>query len=174
MALSLASSLHGADLSDGWENLRHITKDHLYSLVLREGKCKWLSIGSSDNAQLVLEQASGKLSVQRRDVLQVSDSDSRLVFSARSSWLDVKHSFIGPGEFFQITTRAGQEFRWGHAVVQDDDISQAGKSVAKGDIVRVIYVRHKPLTRAQQALDQESFTFVDPRLWFHEAMNGRI
>jgi hypothetical protein len=154
VTLFTASSLRAADPSDGWENLRHITKDHMYTLVLRGGKCQPLTIASSDRAQLVIDQVSSKVSVQRRDVLLVSDSDERPVFSARSSWLDVKKSFVGPGEFLQISTRTGQELRWGHAVVQDNDISQAGKSVSKDTILRIVYVRHKPLTRAQQALDQ--------------------
>ncbi len=151
LAFSLAGSLCAADVEDGWSNIRRVTRDRFYAVVLRDGRCESGSLVSANDQAIVIGDSGKERVIRRTDVLRVSDdslyADTRdTVFSARSSWLDVKD--VGPKgtEYLHILTKHGEEWKWQKPTVSDDSVSFEGRKV----------------------------DWLAPRLWFNGLILGKI
>src|ERR1051325_10362235 len=86
-----------ASSSDGWSNLKHVTRDRLYTVMLRDGECKYGTLSSvGDEAMVFSMDSRTGVVLKKAQIVRVSDNlttPSRdVVFSARSSWLDVMNA----------------------------------------------------------------------------------
>jgi len=161
-------------LAADWDNLREITRDRLYVVALRDGRCIHGRIISSTDQQLVLDSATN----WRVDVVRVADipfpSATGPVYSGRSSWDDVKAVHPQWSEYLLIQTNRGEELKWKNPNVLGDSIAFVASALRKADVKTVSYVRFKPMTKTEDWYDTESAVILAPRLWFHRAMLGKI
>ena len=171
IALLLAARLAVcADPADGWRNLKRITRDRLYAVILRDGQCKWGSLSSVGDGVFVLGLDSGLgLAIKRSEVLRVSDTSNDpardIVFSGRSSWSDVKEAGPKRSEYLEIVTKEGEDLKWRRPEVSDESIRFEGRTVAKNDVRSVTYVRLKPLTIDEEYGHHEDFAWLASRPW---------
>src|SRR5580704_6994397 len=88
----------GDHWNDNWNNLKHITHERSYTAVLRDSQCvRGYLVSADDKAITLSTEPAGRgktVETGRSNVLRVTDYSSafahRMVFSARSSWGDVK------------------------------------------------------------------------------------
>ena len=168
-----------ADVEDGWHNLRRVTHDRGYTVVFRDGQCTHGRLSSGGDQTIAFEFQPGQVRVIRRsEVLRISDNPSApahdAVFSARSSWTDLKDAKPQATEYLHIVTKRGEELKWKPAAISDDSVAFEGRTLAKADVRYVSYVRFKPLTTTEEYIHQESADLLAPRLWFHSLMLGKI
>lgn len=168
-----------AEVDDGWGNLRRITRDRNYVVIFRDGHCARGLLVSANDQTIVIAANPGKdLVIKRADVLRVSDTGFATahdtIFSARSSWIDVKEAGPKATEYLRIVTKGGAEWKWKQPTISDDFVSFQGKHIAKADIRYVYYVRFRPVTAKEEYLNQEAAGFLAPRLWFNGLMLGKI
>jgi hypothetical protein len=146
-------------------NLKHVTRDRLYVFMLRDGQCQYGSLSSVGEQAVVLVTGSelGVL-IKRSQIARVSDdltSPARdAVFSARSSWLDVKAAAPKETGYLHIVTKGRDEWKWKHPEVSDDGITFDGITVGKANVRYVFYVRSKPLTVYEEYLHEEDFRWL--------------
>lgn len=161
----LIIALLAAFPGDGWNNLKHVTRDRLYAIVLRNGECQFGVLGSIGEQVMVLgTDSSVGLAIKRSQILRVSDNLAApartAVFSARSSWQDVRATVLTGGEFLDIVTQQAQEWKWKHPAMADDAIASEGVSIRKEDVRYVFYVRSKPLTTDEEYFHQNDLKWI--------------
>ncbi len=159
LAAGLAAS------GDGWSNLKHVTRDRLYVVVLRGGDCQYGSLSSVGEQALVLGTSPGiGRVIQRSQIERVSDNltapSQALVFSARSSWLDVKSAAPKRAEYLEVVTKTGKRWKARQPEVSEDAIRSEGIRVRKADIRYGFYVRFKPRNVDQEYLHQNDFRWM--------------
>ena len=150
---------------DGWSNLRHVTRDRLYAVVLRDGHCQYGILSSVGERGLVLATDSQLgILLRRSQVLRVSNNLAApgrdVIFSARSSWLDVQTTALKGNEYLRIVTKRGGEWKWKQPVISGDSIASEGVAVGKREIRYVFYVRSKPLGVDEEYYHQEDFKWL--------------
>jgi hypothetical protein len=157
-----------------WDNLKEITKDRVYDVALRDGRCLSGRIVSSDGQQLVLDSVT----IKHAEIARISDipypSAQFPVYSGRSSWVDVKAVRPQRTEYLQIVTNQGELLKWKNPNVSDDSIEFEATILPKADVKTISLLRFKPMTKTEQWYDTESATILAPRLWFHGLMLGKI
>jgi hypothetical protein len=154
--LVLALSLVPAD----WDNLKEITRDATYHVILRDGRCLKGSLVSSNDQQVVLTSGPA----QRPDILRIQDVGRYIVssipvYSGRSSWADVKAS--GAGNLLIVTKRSEQR-RLESPEILEDRIIYKGEAWEKLDLATVSYIRFKPLTSREEYVHHENVDFWLP------------
>src|SRR5579863_9102878 len=95
---------------DGWSNLKRVTPDRPYAVMLRNGQCQYGTISSVGEQVVVLGTYSGLgVAIKRSQIVRVSDNllapAHEAVFSARSSWLDVRAAAPKGSEYLLIVTK---------------------------------------------------------------------
>jgi hypothetical protein len=176
-AMSGQSTQSPLSLGASWNNLKHVTWDRGYEVILRDQKCVRGVINSVTDDTLVLSNGGPTTQVvKREDVLRVSDGPGarNTVFNTRSSWTDVKEAMPGWKEYLSIVTKDGHTLDWKQPTVSDDSISFERKTVPKPQIQSVSYVRYKPLTSNEEYFHHRSADLFAPRLWFHALFLGTI
>jgi hypothetical protein len=169
----LLSAILLASPGDGWSNLKHVTRERLYAVMLRDGGCEYGVISSVGEQGLVLGRDSALgIAILRSRIARVSDNLTApgrdAVFSARSSWLDVKGVELKGNEYLRVVTKRGEEWKWKRAEVSDDAINFIGKA----DVRYVFHVRSKSLTiDGEYFHQQEDFKWLP---WIGELVPGRI
>lgn len=172
-------TISAAGVEDGWNNLRHVTKDRAYTVIFRDGHCAHGALVSVNAQSAVLSNASGgTLVINRAEVLRVSDTPSApihdAIFSGRSSWIDVKEAAPRGDQYLDIIASSAEEWKWKQPRVLNDSVLFDGKAAARTDIRYVSDVRYKPLTRTEEFVHHENVDLLAPRLWFHAVMLGKI
>jgi len=165
--------------SDGWSNLKHVTRDRLYAVILRDGQCRYGTLSSVGEQVVVLGTDSGLgVAIKRSQIVRVSDNLTApaydAIFSARSSWLDVKAVAPKASEYLRIVTKRPDEWKWRHPAVSDDSIAFEGVTIGKADVRYVFYVRSKPLTVDEQYLHQEDFRWLTSIPWLGDRVPTKI
>jgi len=173
--------LGAAELDDGWLNMKRVTRDRPYAVLLRNSHCiRGGLLRVSEDALVLQIQPGRELVIERSQVLAVADyshyspNDYALVFSGRSSWSDVKDVGLRGSEYLSVITKHSQQQRWSNPTVSDDSITGEGRAISKTDVRFVYYYRFKPLTLEEEYLDLERADLFAPRLWFHGALLGKI
>lgn len=174
----LAALLFAAP-GDGWSNLKHVTRDRLYAVFLRDGKCPIGTISSVGKQGLVLGTDSGLgVAIKRSQIIRVSDDASApahtAVFSARSSWSDVKAAAPTGTEYLHIVAKRGEEWKGKQPTVSDDAIAFEGITIAKTVIRYVFYVRSKPLTVDEEYLHEEDLKWLASIPWLGDRVLTKI
>ena len=159
---------------DSWENLNHVTHNRNYILMDDAGNCAIGEIkGITAQNLLVREFGAGARTVTfgRSNLLRVEDGAKAtdVIFSGRSSWLDVKSlGRIGSDEAIVVTTKDGQRHRGKPVDISEAKIRLARRNmpveVPKERISTVDYLREKPMSRSTTYAAQEA-AFFDPTLW---------
>ena len=77
---------------DGWGNLKRVTHDRPYVVVLRDGHCQYGTLSSVGDQAMVLATYSGiGVLIKRAQIRRVADDPTApergAVYSGRSSWL---------------------------------------------------------------------------------------
>ena len=96
------------------------------------------------------------------------------VFSARSSWLDVKAAAPKATEYLHIVTKGGEEWKWKEPTVSDDSITFEQITVSKVEVRYVSYVRFKPLTVQEEFLHQEDWGWLASIPWLSDLVSRKI
>ena len=164
---------------DGWPNLKHITRDRLYAVVLREGGCEYGVISSVGEQFLILgtDSALG-LALKRSQIVRVSDNltaPARIaVFSGRSSWVDVMAATPTGNEYLHVVTKSGQELKLRQPQVSADAILAEGAGIGKSEVRFVSYVRNKPLDVDEEYLHIDDLKWLKSIPYVGEHLPTRI
>lgn len=155
----------GVTTGYGWSNLKRVTRDWFYVVVMSNGQCRYGTLSSIGEQALLLDTNSGLgVLIKRSQITRVSDNPIApgrdAVFSARSSWLDVKMAAPKGTEYLHVITRRGDEWKWRRPAVSDDSITFDGISIGKADIRYVLYVRSKPRTVYEKYLHEPDFKWL--------------
>ena len=145
---------------DGWSNLKHVVRNRPYAVILRDGQCQYGTLSSVGEQGMVLATYSGLgVLIKRSQIARVTDDPTApahgAVYSARSSWLDVKMVAPKGTEYLHIVGKGGDERKWKQPAVSDDSIASGATSIPKAEVRYVFYVRAKPLTVDEEFLHQE-------------------
>jgi hypothetical protein len=164
-------------VDDSWGNLRIVTKDREYVVVLHDRRCVRGFVSANDQELSVMDGSGSRL-IKRDDILRVSDtwgSNARdTVFSGRSSWTDVQDADPRGREYLRVVTTRGEEWTPKQPKVADLFISGDGRTVQKTDVRSVQYVRFVPMTSKEEYVHHENVDLLAPRLWFGGLMMPRI
>jgi hypothetical protein len=168
-----------AAAGDGWNNLKRVTRDRLYAVILRDGRCKYGTLSSVGEQTIILDTDSGLgVLIKRSQIARVSDNliapGLEAVFSARSSWLDVKTTAPKGTEYLHIVSKGGDEWKWKRPVISDGSISFEGITIGKADVRYVFYVRSKPLTIYEEYLHEPGFKWLASIPWVGNLMADKI
>jgi hypothetical protein len=163
-----------------WEKLKHITYKTDYTVVQRNLECITGEIVSIDPDLLCLKTRSPKfpyapsdVRILRADIARVTDggtSAHNMVFSSRSSWMDVKDAVPrGPLEHLLILMTDRRRYTSKLIAVEGNSLTldSTGKHfpLSKSDIQPIYYVRVKPISASEEYIDQEA-PYLNPRIWF--------
>ena len=129
-----AIQLLATNSDEEWEKLKHITHRRHYVVVLRTSECVSGEITSITPDIIHLKASLPKapystreVAIQRGDVARITDGGTaahNIVFSARSSWIDVQNaSPKSHPERFSIVTKKGERRRSQQAAISEDSIS---------------------------------------------------
>ena len=161
-------------IAGDWDNLKEITRDRDYTVVLRDGRCINGRLVASDEHQVTMDSGVAG----RSEVLRISDdrgdSAHNAVFSGRSSWADVMAAGPRGSEYLQIVEKGGQQLKWKRPLTSADSIFFAEKRVAKNEVRTISYVRFKPITPFDEYASKENAVLLAPRLWFGGLFVGKI
>jgi hypothetical protein len=165
--------------SDGWSNLKHVTHDRPYAVVLRDGQCQYGTLSSVGDQALVLGAYSGLgILIKRSQVMRVTDNPTEpslgAIFSGRSSWRDVKATTPKTTEYFHIVTKGGEEWKWKQPAVSADSITFGRVTIAKPDVRYIFYVRFKPLTVDEEFLHQDDLKWLVSIPWVSDLAARKI
>jgi hypothetical protein len=181
LGLAVATvAIRAADVDDGWNNLRQITRERSYGFVTRDGKCYDAAIRSVNDRDVQIHTADGRdLVLLRADILRVSDyldADQRdTVYSGRSSWDDLHRSMVRGSEYLIIVTKQGEELRSGRRLgISRDWVSIDTKTIEKSEVQFASYVRYEPLTRWEQNVHHAKMDLFAPKVWFRGAFLKKI
>ncbi len=164
--------LGASDNNSGWENLMHVTKQRSYTIVTRDFHCLTGKLGSVTTDSLTLEAPKiGVINLKRADVLQVGSDPGYIVFSGRSSWVDVVSYHLYAGESFAIQTKNGKNFGGKHIKVSDSGVSlgEPGNttSIAKAEVSKIDLHSSTPLGGGEEFFLRENpvIFWLDAHLW---------
>jgi hypothetical protein len=165
-------------LDSGWNNLKSVTRDRGYVVVLQDHTCTGGKIASVTDQGVVLGSDLNQIThlLKLEDVLRVGEGwvAGNAIYSARSSWSDVKETMPRWREYMTIVTNEGRKLQWKQPMVSEDSITFEGHSLPKSDVRYVSYVRYKPLTPTQELFAHENVELLAPRLWFHDLFLGKM
>jgi hypothetical protein len=175
----ILSSAFGFSFDGGWSNLKRITRNRPYAVILRDGHCQYGTLSSVGDQAMVLATYSGiGVLIKRAQITRVTDDPTApergAVYSARSSWLDVKIVTLKGSEYLHIVTKRGDEWKWKQPTVTDDSITFEGITLGKAEVRYVFHVRAKPLTSDEEFFHQEDLKWLAAIPWVRERVPLKI
>lgn len=164
---------------DQWKNLMHADRRPTYTVVTRQLGCTVGKIDAVTRQTVTLKRPDGTTeSIAKQDVLRSTDQEIAslgIVYSGRSSWLDVKNCCPNPkrysGVYLRLVMLDGKKHEGELVGVQDTNLTlrdgRQTNQFAKLDISRVYLVRYKRMSKSAEAAFTELFVFkvLDPQLW---------
>lgn len=168
---------------DPWTQLGAIARDNLYTIAVRSGRCEQGYITNLDGSSLTIStdlpptrktaSHGHDVAILRSDIIRIGDGTEihNIIYSGRSSWVDVQASPVGPREHLMVALKSGRQVNIAPVATSASDLTfkSAGKSVIvrKLDISRVFYVRLKPLPDTYRFLAQEApyLLLFSPKTW---------
>jgi preprotein translocase subunit YajC len=148
--LAFAVGTAAAKDDDPWQNLNQLTRDHLYTLVTRDGSCVLGTMTNvTDQTVDVRRPDKGVVTLDRGDVIRVTDGPNPfdILYSSRSAWRDVrsiprKHD---SREGARVVTRDGKGYSGGVIEVSESAItieaSGKQKAIPKSEVAQIYYMR---------------------------------
>lgn len=172
----LATNLSAAVEPDGWQNLKRVTWDRLYTVVFSDFRCVKGIISSvgPDDLSLPVDSMT-HIVISRIQILQVSDRLHQGVFSNRSSGEDVIDA--NPAEVSEdllIVTKDGTRFRGHKPPMTQNSVIGPKSTIEKADIRFVASVRTTPSTEGEEYVVEENAPLVAPHTWFHSTFLPKI
>jgi hypothetical protein len=176
------TSSHLLAQDPGWMNLGHLNRGNTYFVILRNGNCLQGTIQSvkPDSLSIAEPNPNSKpnastvaaphlVTVARLDTLQVKDGFQQfdILYSGRSSWLDVQYAPSHSREYLSLTLKSGKSARGEPTGSTDSQFSikrsNTVSEIAKADIALVDYIRIKPAP-SNRVMEFPAELF-DVRIW---------
>lgn len=172
LGLLLACSCAGAQSTTAV--LGETSKSSTLTFVTKNGTCLRGTISNANTASIIVQPFKRQpVDLHGDDLLQVSQGNA-LLFSARSSWVDVVNTHLYPREFLIVVTKNGKRVK-GTAVT----VGSGGITIKHGlltsifpktDVATVDYLRWKPATDGfNLALEEAPWALV-----FYPEFYGRV
>jgi hypothetical protein len=197
--VALAGALCSAPLmmwssgvDDQWNNVNQLSHGTTYTFVARDRNCVLGRIKRIDDSGVTvmrrhlqrmdetheLPHESSEIRIPRPELLRITGIawipgfDPGVVFSARSSWLDIL-SIVGKynHQHIIVFTKAGEKYEGKllSASAKAMTLESSGKTVdiGKDEVSTVSNIRAKPLSDSATYVDQEFawMKIFDPQLW---------
>ena len=141
------------------QSIDHISHDTSLDFTLRDGKCGRGSILNSDASAVTIKKYDAVQVIPRNSILQIAQGDA-LLFSARSSWQDVRGVYVVHGESLRLELKNGEWVKGKPTYTAADSIrikhGLTSTEYEKADVAKVDYVRVIPPTDSFSYLRQES------------------
>jgi len=130
------------------DQLQKAGESSTLTFVMRDGACLRGTVAKADAASITVQPFKQKsVGLRRDELLQVSQGNA-LVFSARSSWLDVINAHLYPGEFLVVVTNGGKRIKGTVVNAGLDSITMkhglTTSSLPKAEVLTIDYLRWKP------------------------------
>ncbi|HYL67984.1 MAG TPA: hypothetical protein VEX69_02365 [Candidatus Limnocylindria bacterium] len=188
--MTIPSNLLGQTKPDDqWENLKQITRRRTFLYVDRQLQCGNGKIDQVTERTVTLKREDHtKITIARQDLLRLGEwglSANGIVYSARSSWTDVRNQLHSPNNphrraRLRIVALDGK-IHEGQLIEVDEThlaLLDEGKKVqlAKSDIAKVYYLRLKPWSDRAEYIVQEApvIWIIDPEVVRYELDTSRI
>lgn len=161
--------------------LKDATHSASLTFFLKDGTCIYGTISKADADTIVVNRTpQGPIPLQKSSLLQVSQGNA-LLFSARSSWLDVSDAPVNSQETFVLQLRDGKRVKGRPSKVTPDSITLkqafSRQTYLKSAVATVTYLRVKPESDNFDYLSQEApyLLFFDPEFYSRAMrLEGRI
>jgi len=165
-----------AGTAGSWNNLRAVTHDTSYTVVDRRGKCTSGWIGKVTADYLILKPRNGMgAKVERKDVIRVTSDHgyaTYIIYSGRSSWVDVKQSNQYHWQAVRIIVKPSlAEYSGDHINVSDTGVTLSqgrdSKNLAKSQISTLDIICLTPPSDLIEFCGEEVgvLCILDPRTW---------
>jgi hypothetical protein len=177
-SLTTASFAQATQISESWNNLKHVTHRATFIFVKANKTCIAGMIDSITDTTLVVKEPHGQpITINREELSRVSDGDwgGGVLFSSRSSWADVNAVTSLDGRTLKPTvfveTKSGRTQQGILINVSEDEITMDSQHkiihFAKADISNISYLTAKPLSNSASYADDELawMKIFDPELW---------
>jgi len=178
MALILPTTAPGQQNDASWKNLNQLTHRASFIFATKRRDCVTASLKSTNDTSLTVKLRDGMTEkVQRDDLLRINYGESArgVLFSGRSSWLDVRALSGTPAPKSLpkviVETKAGNAHQGTLMSVSSDRLMvRSGNKeleLAKGEIATISYVVPKPVSASASYADEELvfLKVFDPELW---------
>lgn len=179
VALNALSITMGARATpeDSWNNLGKVTRKRFYTVIQKDGKCATGKIDSVKDDLLFLKPAKGSIdAIPRAGVIQVNTGPiwSRIVYSGRSSWQDVRNSRNSASGGVRISRTTGSGYEGKYTSVSDAEIAlqdaDGAHTIRKAEIATVDILVPAPLSEGNEYWASEMCDFavicaLNPAVW---------
>jgi hypothetical protein len=178
LALPLLIPFVGAQSTS---NLDHVSHSSTFNIVSRDGSCVRGLLKAVDADTLSLEPwKSPMVRLKRGDILQVSQGNA-LLYSAISSWDDVKSTHPVPREALVLTLSNGKRVKGQPIQIDDNSINLkhglANTIFQKSEIQTVDYLRWRPESDGLDFMLEEApyVALFYPELYYRAlGLEGRV
>lgn len=176
LMLALTCAGHAADVPAAWANVAHIPHDREISIALRGGTCLVGTVTEATGDAMKIRSGKDAVHVHYSQVLRISEGpaaqEQDTIYSGRSSWWDA--FFVRPSwrERLIIETKTGREIVDGKPAATAEQVNIQGRSLPKSEVLKVIYLRYRPITATELKVHQAHLDFLAPRLWSRAKMVG--
>jgi hypothetical protein len=190
LAAALCSAppmMWSSGVDDQWNKVNHFSHGTTFMFVARDLNCVLGRIKRIDDSGVTLmRRHSSEIRIPRPELLRITGTvwipgfDPGVVFSARSSWLDIL-SIVGKYNqpHIIVFTKAGEKYEGKllSASAKALTLESSGKTVdiGKDEVSTVSKIRAMPLSDSATYVDQEFawMKIFDPQLWpsmLHESV----
>lgn len=165
--LMLAGVVSAKTPESEWENLEQVTWKRPYTFLLRDQTCVRGQIVALSADAVTVERSGDQSSpLKRADLLRVFEGTDPvdLVYSGRNSWKDIEGIHPREQEYLEVILKDGSEYKGPGGAVSETGVTVNGRKLAKVDVLRVYYLRMKPLLENGKR-DIEKKYYIYPEVW---------
>lgn len=168
LMLALAYSGHAADIPAAWANVAFIPRDREVSVVLSSGPLVVGKVVESSAETIRVKSGKEEFHLYYSQIVRISEgpiaAERDTVYSGRSSWMDAFLVFPALRERLIIVTKAGREILEFKPGADASGVRIRDQHVPKSDVLKVIYLRYRPITATELRLHKVHLDFLAPRL----------
>jgi len=177
---SASPMMWSSGVNDQWDNVNHFSHGATFTFVARDRNCVLGRIKRVDDSGVtVMRPHSSEIRIPRPELLRITGTawvpgsfDPGVVFSARSSWLDIL-SIVGKYNHphIMVFTKAGEKYQGKllSASAKALTLESSGKTldIGKDEVSTVSEISAIPLSDSATYVDQEFawMKIFDPQLW---------
>jgi hypothetical protein len=170
--------------SRSWSELQTLKHNYEMEIFQKNGQCHTGVIDKITPSSLVAvlygkELANAQLAkhtqeINKDDVLALG-SGHNIVYSGRSSWIDVREAKPAHAEWLSVRTIGGEEIKGSVDSISDSElvlnVFGSKRSVPKSQIKTVDYVRQRPMSEDEEYFAQEAPELLplSPDYWLRAA-----
>ncbi len=179
----LASPITWAQ-SRSWDELQTLKHNYEMEVFQKDGQCNTGVTEKVTPTSLVVtfygkELANGRVDrqtkeINKSDVLALG-SGHNILYSGRSSWIDVGEAKPSHAEWLSVTTTGGEQINGSVIAITDSALSLSvmgrERSIPKSEAKTIDYVRQRPFTQNGDYLWREApeLLIFSPDVWLRSA-----